>query len=115
MEEYVFLLGKRTDVDRLYQAFDAFVLPSLYEGFPLVALEALASGLPTLLSTKITPELSFSTSVHYLDINSVSDWVECLEKIQHHYIRLDHLNELDPNIYDINNTITKLEEIYLVK
>lgn len=115
MEEYVYLLGKRTDVDKLYQAFDAFILPSLYEGFPLVVVEALASGLPTLLSTKITSEFLFSSSVHYLDINSPNDWADCLKQIESHYIRLDHLGELDPNIYDINRVIIKLEEIYSVE
>jgi glycosyltransferase involved in cell wall biosynthesis/ribosomal protein S18 acetylase RimI-like enzyme len=39
-------LGMRQDVNRLYGAFDVFVLPSHREGFPRAAMEAAASGLP---------------------------------------------------------------------
>lgn len=41
-------LGMRTDVDRLYRAFDIFVLPSHREGFPRSAMEASAMGLPVI-------------------------------------------------------------------
>jgi glycosyltransferase involved in cell wall biosynthesis len=43
-------LGRVTDTPRLYAAVDAFVLPTTYEAFPLVALEAAASGLPLLIT-----------------------------------------------------------------
>ncbi len=46
MTPYVVWLGRRTDVPDLLRACDLFVLPSRYEGLPLVAIEAMASGLP---------------------------------------------------------------------
>ena len=42
--------GKQQDVRPFYAAADFFVLPTLYDPFPSVALEALASGLPIIVS-----------------------------------------------------------------
>jgi glycosyltransferase involved in cell wall biosynthesis len=44
----VVVLGERRDVERLYRAFDLFVLPSHREGFPRAAMEASASGVPVI-------------------------------------------------------------------
>jgi UDP-glucose:(heptosyl)LPS alpha-1,3-glucosyltransferase len=46
LTERVIFAGARNDLPRIYPAADAFVLPTLYETFALVCLEAMASGLP---------------------------------------------------------------------
>jgi glycosyltransferase involved in cell wall biosynthesis len=50
IEDRVVWLGER-DGQRAMAAFDVFVLPSRYEGFPYVLLEALAAGLPIVTTT----------------------------------------------------------------
>lgn len=52
----VVLLGNRADTPRLYSAYDVFLLTSTFEGMPVSAIEAQASGLPCLLSDVITEE-----------------------------------------------------------
>jgi glycosyltransferase involved in cell wall biosynthesis len=57
MRDHVRFLGFRGDIPELMGSFDAFVLPSLYEGLPNAALEAMACGKPV-IATAVdgTPE-----------------------------------------------------------
>jgi UDP-glucose:(heptosyl)LPS alpha-1,3-glucosyltransferase len=48
VSDRVIFAGARRDLPTIYPAADAFVLPTLYETFALVCLEAMASGLPVL-------------------------------------------------------------------
>lgn len=46
LNDHVQLTGKVSDVHRYYAGADVFVIPSLFEGLPITALEAMAAGLP---------------------------------------------------------------------
>ncbi len=48
----VFFLGMRPDVEKLYGASDVFVFPTKFDAFGNVVLEAIASGLPCIVSSK---------------------------------------------------------------
>lgn len=56
LSQAVIFLGRRSDVNDWMKAMDVLLLPSLWEGFPNVAIEAQASALPTYLSENITEE-----------------------------------------------------------
>ncbi|NDK38747.1 glycosyltransferase family 1 protein [Pseudoxanthomonas gei] len=46
----VLFLGNRPDMERIYPLVDCLLLPSLSEGMPLVALEAMSRGIPVIAS-----------------------------------------------------------------
>lgn len=69
MDEYsvpkdsVLFLGNRKDVPQLLSAMDLFLFPSLKEGLPVSVVEAQASGLPVLMSDRVTDEVVITDDV----------------------------------------------------
>jgi capsular polysaccharide biosynthesis protein len=58
LADYVLFLGDRKDVPALYQAMDVLVLPSLFEGLPMVGVEAQCAGLPMVCSDRVPDEVA---------------------------------------------------------
>lgn len=67
------------NVNEYYSAFDYFLLPSLYEGLPVVGVEAQANGLPVLFSNTISDECKISSNTFYLDKENIGAWKECIK------------------------------------
>ena len=113
LEDHVRQLGRRSDVDRLYQAFDVYLLPSFTEGFPVAAVEAMASGLPVLLSDVITRELSFGSAVTYLPLADPDAWIREAKQWLRDPNRAARQQEPAENGLDIRTNTAALERIYL--
>lgn len=77
--DQVIFLGVRADVNELMQAFDVFLLPSLYEGFPFVLVEAQASGLACVASTNVPSECNVTGNVHFIGLEKAnSEWTDTI-------------------------------------
>lgn len=72
-------LGRREDIRQFYNAFDAFLLPSLYEGFPIVGVESQAAGLPVFFSDAVTREAGIEELGHFIELRrSAGEWAEII-------------------------------------
>ena len=69
----------KEDKVRLLQESILLILPSTYEGQPMVALEALACGTPVLASDAVH---SLPSGIETASIRSKEDWLEKIERIQ---------------------------------
>lgn len=65
---HIRMLGVRSDIPVIMQGADVFLLPSLYEGLPIVAIESQAAGLPTLMSTNITDEVGLTDKAEFISL-----------------------------------------------
>ncbi|ELA59275.1 TPA: glycosyltransferase family 1 protein [Enterococcus faecium] len=114
LEEKVILLGNRTDVNELYQAMDVFVMPSYFEGVPVVGIEAQFANLPCIFSNKVPSEVKFSKLVDFVNLDApLCDWVDGILKYSKHYeVRGDLSEDLTNSIYEITNSVEKLSNLY---
>lgn len=69
LTDKVIFAGVRNDVANLYNAMDVFVLPSFYEGLPVVGVEVQANGLPFICSKNVTKEILITDRVELLALN----------------------------------------------
>ena len=115
MGDNIRFLGKKQDPENYYQAVDALMMPSIYEGVPLTALEAMASGLPILFSEEVTKELSFGSAVLYLPLHDMKRWVDSLIQLsgsENVGARVSRQHEIKDYGYDLRDTVGILKEIY---
>ena len=116
LTDHVRFLGLRADVEQLLQAFDLFLMPSLYEGMPVVGVEAQASGLPMVVSDTVTPELDVTGRVRFVSLTcSPEEWAAAMDEMLAAFPRTDTTEALRRSGYDIETTAAFLQEFYLRK
>lgn len=106
------LLGARSDVSDLMQAMDIYIMPSIYEGLGIAALEAQTSGLKCYLSNTIPEETIISDDVCTLSVDvSPAVWAERI--LREYSMDRDRKNgDVLKSGYDINESAVLLQELY---
>ena len=105
-------LGVRDDIEDLMQAFDVFLLPSLYEGFPVVGVEAQAAGLPCLFSDGIKRDIALTRAVEFLPLAAEDEiWAQKILELQG-LLRLDNTQVLAEKGFDIGEQAESMMRFY---
>ena len=116
LENSVKFLGLRKDIPALMNAMDVFVLPSFFEGLPVVGVEAQATGLPVITSTAVARELPLVDLAQFIPLESGPDvWAESIlhaaDESRDH--RQDTTRRMAEAGYEIKAAASAFEQFYL--
>ncbi|MBP3444978.1 MAG: glycosyltransferase family 1 protein [Bacilli bacterium] len=111
IDKNVIFLGQRNDTKDLYQAIDVFLLPSLYEGLPLVGIEAQVAGCICFFSKNITEEVKIKENTRFIKIDNSKIWASEILKCK---VEINNNNRytLGFDKFNIKNNVKKLEILY---
>ena len=71
----IFFLGIRNDINRILQAIDCIVFPSVFEGLPFALVEAQAAGVPCVVSDTVSKDAGLTELVHFLSLDApLEEW-----------------------------------------
>ena len=114
LSDKVQFLGIRSDINELLNAFDIFILPSFFEGLPVVGVEAQATGLTVYTSDLITKDLPINNLVKYYSLNdSAETWAKNILE-NHKKVNRENTTELiKQSGFEVKSAAEKMEKIYL--
>lgn len=110
LDENVKFLGQRNDIYELYQAFDVFLFPSLYEGLGMVLIEAQCSNLLCVASTEVPNIVKKNDNVLFLNLSdNINNWKNTI--LENDFIRENKINNLSE--YNVVKKAAELEYKYI--
>lgn len=113
LKDSVIFTGVRSDVARLMQAMDTFVMPSWFEGLPVSLVEAQAAGLPIVASDTISHDSDITGTILFKPINEpAEDWARCILMWKEKWGRPNNIQKIKQAGFDSKTTVKQLIEIY---
>ena len=114
LDDKVIFTGVKQNAYDYYNVMDVFVLPSLYEGLPVVGVEAQANGLPIVTSDTVTRDLNIAGGVDYLSFGeTASFWANHIVHLDTQIDRGKYFYKIKNSAFDIKSEAKKLEDKYL--
>ena len=113
--DHILFAGLQSNVADWYQLMDLFVMPSRFEGLPVVGIEAQAAGLGCVFSDAVPEEVLLSPRAIQIPLSaSNADWAAGLQRMLHQPCDRSAGAELIRQAgYDINIAAARLQQQYL--
>lgn len=116
LQDKVIFTGVRADIPELMTYFDVFLLPSLYEGLPVTAIEAQAAGTACVLSSTITKEVDLGLGLtKHVNLDDLSGWSQTIRDVltfSDAPSLVDRFRVIREYGYDVRVNVEDIYEIY---
>lgn len=115
IEDNVIFAGTAPDVNHYYSAMDVYLMPSLFEGFGIAALEAQANGLPCILSDRISGAVDMGERVAFVSLEeNAAVWAKRVtDEFRERRDGKSAREIMRQKGYSIENTANVMYELYL--
>jgi glycosyltransferase EpsF len=115
LENYVYFLGLRSDINKILASTDVFFMPSILEGLPVVLVEAQAGGISCIISDNIPEECDMGLNL--ITSLSLNDDIEMWARTIIKSVRLDikfevRKDKIIKSGYDLENNVRFMGELY---
>ncbi|WHZ31948.1 glycosyltransferase [Desemzia incerta] len=113
LDEQVFLLGFKNNIEDYLKASDLFVLPSKSEGLSIATIEAQATGLSCLVSENVPTEINITGKVSYLGLDySMNEWsLKIINLLDQSNSRKEMEDIVKKSGFSIERTIEVIEKL----
>ena len=117
--EQIKFVGEVDNVNCFLSMFDCFLLPSLYEGFPVVLVETQSAGLMSFVSEEVSKEVALTKNVKFLPITNTEGWVSEMKGFVNDNTEKNDLYRIESNQimrqskYEIKNAARVLYDKYV--
>jgi glycosyltransferase involved in cell wall biosynthesis len=114
LDQKVFFLGFRKDVANILKACDLLVIPSLWEGFGLIAVEGLACGIP-IIANKVDGLFEvLENYATFVNLGNIDDFVFAVNLITSNKISVNRKMEIinHSNKFSIENMVLNYFNLY---
>jgi glycosyltransferase involved in cell wall biosynthesis len=115
LASYVSLIGIKSNIHEIYNTFDYFLFPSIFEGFPGALIEAQLSGLDCMASDSLTKQAEITNKIKWLNLKlGASKWAsqisQSLSRRDRFKVSLDAINS---NKYNIDSVTSIYKDLYI--
>ena len=113
LSDSYYLQGMVSNVADYLNAMDCFLLPSIFEGFPISLIEAQSAGIPCIVSSSVTKSSKLTDLVCYKKTNSPKVWADEIERLLlKNSIRTDRSGEICEQGYGIKKLAEKIQKYF---
>ena len=113
LQDIVYFLGVKANVEDYLFAADCYVMPSLYEGLPVAGVEAECTGIPCVFSENITREVKLNENAIFVGLNtSALEWSHIVLDKCEVKERENAVKAIRDAGYDIHDVASNMQKFY---